>query len=141
MPPCTFDSAKLSDQLIDQHEILVPKISTALGCDESEVSVALGEVLRFLYLVNLNEEGMLTPSVRVDLAWHEFILCTRAYDAFCRRLFGKFIHHSPGGSEAKNHQQFTKTLSSYEAEFGTPNTKYWGSTLKHVASCGECAAF
>jgi hypothetical protein len=35
------------------------------------------------------------PSQAVDDAWHEFILFTRAYDAFCRRALGRYLHHTP----------------------------------------------
>lgn len=35
------------------------------------------------------------PSQAVDDAWHEFILFTRQYDQFCRRAFGRFLHHTP----------------------------------------------
>jgi len=35
------------------------------------------------------------PSAAVDWAWHEFILHTPAYHAFCRRAFGEYLHHVP----------------------------------------------
>lgn len=35
------------------------------------------------------------PSQLADDLWHEFILYTREYDAFCRRAFGGFLHHTP----------------------------------------------
>lgn len=35
------------------------------------------------------------PSQVVDDLWHEFILYTRNYEAFCRRAFGGFLHHTP----------------------------------------------
>jgi uncharacterized membrane protein YgcG len=35
------------------------------------------------------------PSQVADDLWHEFILYTRDYDAFCRRAFGGFLHHTP----------------------------------------------
>ncbi|HWH83291.1 MAG TPA: hypothetical protein VNU71_13760 [Burkholderiaceae bacterium] len=35
------------------------------------------------------------PSKVVDTLWHEFILHTRAYEAFCRRAFGRLLHHTP----------------------------------------------
>jgi len=35
------------------------------------------------------------PSRVVDALWHEFILHTRSYDAFCRRAFGRMLHHTP----------------------------------------------
>jgi hypothetical protein len=35
------------------------------------------------------------PSRVVDEAWHEFITFTRAYEQFCLRAFGRFLHHEP----------------------------------------------
>jgi hypothetical protein len=35
------------------------------------------------------------PSKVVDAAWHEFILHTRAYEAWCNAAFGKLLHHTP----------------------------------------------
>ena len=35
------------------------------------------------------------PSQVADDLWHEFILYTREYDAFCSRAFGGFLHHTP----------------------------------------------
>lgn len=37
------------------------------------------------------------PSHAVDEAWHGFILCTAPYEAFCRRAYGRFLHHHPEG--------------------------------------------
>jgi hypothetical protein len=35
------------------------------------------------------------PSRVVDSLWHEFILHTRGYESFCRRAFGRLLHHTP----------------------------------------------
>ena len=35
------------------------------------------------------------PSMVVDDLWHEFILFTREYRAFCDYAFGRFLHHTP----------------------------------------------
>ena len=35
------------------------------------------------------------PSQVVDVAWHEFILYTRAYEIFSKRAMGRFLHHTP----------------------------------------------
>jgi hypothetical protein len=35
------------------------------------------------------------PSQVVDDLWHEFILYTRAYEEFCDKAFGRFLHHTP----------------------------------------------
>lgn len=118
--------------------ILLEKLVAALNCDTPTARSSLCEVLRFLVLVHDHEDGMLTPSRRVDLAWHEFILCTRAYQAFCEEHFGRFIHHQPGGSEEGNQRQFEATLRLYEARFGRPNPNFWA--CEQLANCGPCEA-
>lgn len=35
------------------------------------------------------------PSEAVDALWHQFILYTQSYDEFCKRAFGRFLHHTP----------------------------------------------
>jgi uncharacterized membrane protein YgcG len=35
------------------------------------------------------------PSRAVDEAWHEFILDSIAYTAFCEKAFGEYLHHTP----------------------------------------------
>lgn len=35
------------------------------------------------------------PSQAADVAWHEFILFTRDYHAFCARALGRYLHHVP----------------------------------------------
>lgn len=35
------------------------------------------------------------PSQVADDLWHEFILYTKNYQQFCRRAFGRFLHHTP----------------------------------------------
>jgi hypothetical protein len=45
------------------------------------------------------------PSQVADDLWHEFILYTKGYDAFCRQAFGRFLHHTPAvvlGEEQQN---------------------------------------
>lgn len=46
------------------------------------------------------------PSQVADDLWHGFILDTRHYEAFCRRAFGAFLHHTPavvlGSGKASN---------------------------------------
>lgn len=53
--------------------------------------------LRQFFLAHLKSgrKFVSMPSQVVDDLWHEFILYTREYDAFCRRALGKFMHHTP----------------------------------------------
>lgn len=60
--------------------------------------------LRQFFLAHLNSGRRFVsmPSQVVDDLWHEFILYTKNYDAYCRSAFGRFLHHSPAvvlGSE------------------------------------------
>jgi uncharacterized membrane protein YgcG len=61
-----------------------------------EVEIAL-DGLREWYLACLSAPGesLGMPSRVVDVAWHEMILMTRTYHAFCEQAFGYYLHHSP----------------------------------------------
>ena len=41
------------------------------------------------------KKNVAMPSRVVDDAWHEFILFTKSYNSFCKRGFGRFLHHTP----------------------------------------------
>lgn len=50
----------------------------------------------YFHLCNRAGRRMVSmPSQVVDDAWHAFILFTRGYHRFCRRAFGRFLHHTP----------------------------------------------
>lgn len=42
------------------------------------------------------------PSQLTDDLWHEFILCTRLYELFCHKAFGRFLHHTPASVLSRN---------------------------------------
>ena len=60
-----------------------------------EVERLLHEYLIFIWLRKLNPTERITPSKRVDEAWHQHILFTREYARFCRYHLGEFLHHNP----------------------------------------------
>ncbi len=137
--PRQLDHAQLASALIAAKPILIDKLTAACGIDSAEAGDILAEVLRFLSLARF-APGWLTPSQRVDQAWHEFILCTRLYDAYCREHVGHYIHHDPGGDDAVNRDQFAETIRLYQVFFGPPPPAYWGQRPEHapVADCGPC---
>lgn len=53
--------------------------------------------LRQFFLAYLRSGGQFVsmPSQVADDLWHEFILYTKNYDAFCKQAFGRFMHHTP----------------------------------------------
>ncbi len=126
------------DELVAANPLLVTKIARALMCGPTEAHQALAEVLKFLRLAASEGVDKLTPSHRVDLAWHEFILFTRTYGDFCNRFFAKMIHHEPGGDSAAYAAQYALTVRAYEAQFGPPPPKFWNSPGNTWSSCGAC---
>ena len=53
--------------------------------------------LRQFFLAHLKSgrQPVSMPSQVVDDLWHEFILYTQHYQAFCKQAFGRFFHHAP----------------------------------------------
>ena len=68
----------------------------------------VAQALRQFFLAKLKSgtQTVAMPSQVADDLWHEFILCTRHYDAFCRGAFARFLHHTPaaamGGERRSN---------------------------------------
>lgn len=56
----------------------------------------------FLAYLRSGRRYVSMPSQVADELWHEFILYTRHYDAFCRRAFGGFLHHTPAAVLSRN---------------------------------------
>lgn len=59
----------------------------------------------FLACMRSRKQFVAMPSRAVDALWHEFILHTQAYQAWCDRALGFFLHHTPAealGAKAKN---------------------------------------
>ena len=65
--------------------------------------------LRQFFLAHLlsGRQFVSMPSQVADELWHEFILHTRSYDGFCRRAFGRFMHHTPAVALGQNNQNNT----------------------------------
>lgn len=57
----------------------------------------VGQGLRQFFLAYLKSEKRYVsmPSKVADELWHEFILYTKDYQAFCKKAFGDFLHHTP----------------------------------------------
>ncbi|MDF2447210.1 MAG: hypothetical protein K0S46_2446 [Moraxellaceae bacterium] len=64
--------------------------------DDAQVGMVM-DGLRAFFAISLAAKGRMVamPSKAVDVAWHEFIVCTRAYQEFCTSVLGRFLHHTP----------------------------------------------
>ena len=93
----------LGAKLLAQYPQLVPR----------DVELVL-HGLRQFFLAHLrsNRQFVAMPSRVVDAAWHEFILRTRAYEAWCDTAFGKLMHHTPAevlGRDPKRNDGLRRT--------------------------------
>ncbi|MBC2657904.1 hypothetical protein H7A76_20885 [Pseudomonas sp. MSSRFD41] len=64
--------------------------------------VAQGLRQFFLAYLKSGQRYVSMPSQVVDDLWHEFILHTREYQAFCHKAFGQFLHHTPAAALGQN---------------------------------------
>ncbi|KPF62213.1 hypothetical protein IP69_20935 [Bosea sp. AAP35] len=67
--------------------------------------VAQGLRQFFLAYLNSGRAYVAMPSQVADDLWHEFILYTRAYQAFCQQAFGGFLHHTPAVALARGRKK------------------------------------
>lgn len=57
----------------------------------------------------------------IDAVWHEFILFTDDYAAFCEHFFRQFIHHMPSTSVKPLHEDGERRFTNgYASAFGQP---------------------
>lgn len=88
----------------------------AVSWEESED--IFEQVKKWLWLANLRrcngiEEGLNIdhPLVVIDEMWHNFVLFTKEYSAFCLHFFGYYLHHAPAteGEEQVHREQLKGT--------------------------------
>ena len=110
------------------------------ACKEHEF-----ELKRYLYLCATHPKECLGMSGPIDNLWHLFITFTRDYHDFCRRVAGRYIHHSPNVDKDHDHSdRYEKTLELYVHEFGSPPPRHlWPSPRpiddeSNAANCGDC---
>lgn len=58
----------------------------------------------FMAYLKSGRKYVAMPSQVADDLWHEFILYTRDYQAFCDKAFGRFLHHTPAVALSPAHK-------------------------------------
>jgi len=77
-----------------QNKSIVERLATEGGMSFEEAETLFRDTLKFLSLTGSGVK--LSPTEKIDLGWHNFILHTKEYTNFCEDCFGQFIHHEPG---------------------------------------------
>ena len=101
---------------------------------KTQLSKLIDEYLKFMRLMQLFPYLRFSPSEIVDQVWHEHILFTREYRAFCKKHFGKYVNHNPTvvgysiATASDDQRCYAYTLYFYALFFNsTPSTVYWPS--------------
>lgn len=61
---------------------------------EKEYALYLLELKRYFFLTTIMKSVPMYNE-KVDVIWHEMLLFTKSYDAFCTQFMGSKIHHEP----------------------------------------------
>jgi hypothetical protein len=81
-----FRAPYLEERMVRERRVDSPEKVAAL-LDELKKYLVLSRVLR--------KRNVPMFSRLVDEIWHQFVLFTTEYDAFCRHFFGRFVEHAP----------------------------------------------
>lgn len=76
-------------------ELVVGDLMVSDGLNEATARQALNQVLIFLGQVIRHPEVIFKPDALTDVAWHRFMLRSRAYVAWCEQHAGRYLHHDP----------------------------------------------
>lgn len=98
----------VSDALFER---LVARIVADELVDRQMAERIMDQALAFLMACATNPHASLSPSRLTDIGWHAFILHTREYAAFCDRVAGYFIHHTPDDDKATSSERSSQTLA------------------------------
>jgi hypothetical protein len=90
------------------------------------------EAVRFLVMVEVDRSKVWEMhSLRVDEAWHQFVLFTGQYIGFCQRYFHRYVPHSPSNApelaepDSVEVASFDEFRQRYQELFGEPLPDAW----------------
>lgn len=88
---------------------------------------AILEYKKFMYLAATSTE-MVSPSEIVDMVWHQHLLFSKSYSAFCE-ILGKQIEHVPSTHNRNEYARFAAakehTTRLYIETFGQQPKQFW----------------
>jgi hypothetical protein len=119
------------EQVVDAHEAVVERIAREHRVLRRTARRWFVELVRFLDACD--EAALpLAPSKKVDRAWHEFVLHTRDYAAFCEERYGRFLHHDPYERPDKGAYERTWVALRQRGD-GRPDRRIWPDPFGRTA--------
>jgi hypothetical protein len=104
------------------NESVIERIQRDAGVDRQTARTWFNEMLLFLDMV-ADSRKFISPPEAIDVAWHAFILHTRDYEDYCRKRFGRVIHHQPTG--APDPDAYRRAYQQRSAAGGPVDNSVW----------------
>lgn len=124
---------------------IIDKMVMEQGFTREAASAILDETLIFMQMLNDHPGCGYGPSPIVDIGWHTFILHTRAYIAYCDRVFGHYLHHNPFNEVERQTQgrPIADTVAFMEQHGIVYDPQLWGPVTVNCCSgdnpgCSNC---
>ncbi len=124
-----------------RNQRVIDKFLEQYRLERREAEQLFEDMLLFLWLASRSLTGprgtpllgVLEPHALMDEMWHTFILHTREYERFCRRFFGRTIHHDPtappervrGADGAREHAELRRKIAFVYDELGEDVARRW----------------
>lgn len=86
--------ARLRQLDAEKLERVVLRVAKEKRISQQDALACRIQFLQFFALA-IHDPAALAPSAAIDAFWHEFILFTLDYTAFCDRHYGQYLHHQP----------------------------------------------
>lgn len=137
--PVLANKNLISDQLWAR---LTKRIVKDEGIEPALAERIMDQALGFLLLCGQNTSSKsYSPSKQVDIGWHTFILYTREYQQFCKRVAGRFIHHEPSDVPGVDYGtgNMIRTAEAMKAHGIVVDEGLWNQQATNGSGCsGDC---
>jgi hypothetical protein len=121
---------------------LVQRVAEEHDHDLDMAARVVDQALAFLGTSATHKGRPLSPSEEVDPGWHEFILHTVDYAAFCEQVAGRFLHHVPTDPQDPStrgesaHEAIQYTVDAVATAGFYVDTDLWPTA--HSVACSQC---
>ena len=130
------------DALDHDAPYLIEKLLKERVVNSVEQAEALfAEVKRYLVLNQVDHSKTWKMySLHVDEAWHQFVLFTVEYVAFCKKYFGHYVHHAPSNAPDPGPEFGERAPAATFAEFAERYREVFGVELPEIWDDSTCVA-
>jgi hypothetical protein len=109
MDAISLDKKQLEAMLAYQNEDVLSRFMDMFDVTHEEAKELFQETKKFLFVCQV--KGVFIPDdlLILDEMWHNFILFTKEYQAFCNTHFDTYFHHLPASKVEKEEQRKKNT--------------------------------